>query len=314
MPYSRRHPDPLFVFGALRSGTTLLRLMLKNHSRIHSPGEADYLFDHIVPDPSGPGGWRYDRAALEDDWIFQEAGLDLPKRLEGADLAFALADLLSDRGSGLTSLNIHRNAPAMAQLFPKAKFIHLLRDPRDVARSSVGMGWNGNSYFGVHHWIETETGWDKAGIPREQVLTVRFEDLMQDLETGLGAICVFLDLDFEPKMLDYHKTSTYGPPDPNIAQKWRKKAGRREVARIEGLAGALMDARGYDRAGEPVVPGIFEEVALWGENHFRRWRFNIHRYGFGLFAGHHLARLIGLKSVAQRMAMRKQTIKIQNLK
>lgn len=314
MTYTRRHPDPLFVFGALRSGTTLLRLMLKNHSGIHSPGEADYLFDHVARDPSGPGGWRYDRAALKDDWIFQEAGLDLPDGLQGADLAYALTDKLAERGSGMVSLNIHRNAPRMAGLFPKAKFIHLLRDPRDVARSSVGMGWNGNSYFGVRHWIGTEKGWEEAGIAPEQVLTVRFEELMQDLEAGLGEICAFLDLDFEPRMLDYHKTSTYGPPDPNIAQKWRKKAGAREIARIEGLAGPLMDARGYERAGEPVLPGALESAVLWGENHLRRWRFNIRRYGFGLFAGHHLARVVGLKSVAERLAMRKQAIKIQNLK
>lgn len=315
MTYSRRKPDPFFVYGALRSGTTLLRLILNNHSGIHSPGEADYLFDHVRPDPSGPGGWRYDVGALADDWIFRHAAIDLPEDLDGIDLAHALTDLLSEEEpDAMTSVNIHRNAARMAALFPRAKFIHLLRDPRDVARSAVGMGWNGNSYYGVRHWIETEADWDAAGIPESQVFAIRFEDLMADLETGLAAMCGFLGVPFEPRMLDYHKTSTYEPPDPKIAQKWRTKASAREIARIEGLAGPLMKARGYELAGAPVTPGAAEEIFLGADNRFRRMHFNIRRYGFGLFTAHHAARILGLRPLADRLAARQFEIKLQNLK
>lgn len=313
MSYVRQYPAPLFVYGALRSGTTLLRLMLKHHPQIHSPGEADYLLDHISKTPSGD--WQVDREGLADDWMFHEAGLSLPDpALTGADVIYALIDQLSARGSGMASLNMHRNISILAELFPEAKFIHLLRDPRDVARSSVQMGWNGNSYFGVRHWIETEADWDAVGVPADRALDVRFEDLMQDLEAGLGRICDFAGLEFAPEMLDYYKNSTYGPPDPDIAQKWRKKADPREIARIDGLAGALMEARGYALAGTPVTPGALEEVGLRIDNTLNRWRFNIRRYGFGLFASHHIARLLRIKPLADRLAMRKQVIKIQNLK
>src|SRR6056297_3992604 len=69
--------SPVFVFGALRSGTTLLRLMLKSHPGIQSPGEADFLFDHVAP--AGDGGWRYDRAALERDRIFRAKHIAMPE-------------------------------------------------------------------------------------------------------------------------------------------------------------------------------------------------------------------------------------------
>ena len=312
MSYERRHPDPLFVFGALRSGTTLLRLMLKNHSKIRSPGEADYLFDHLHP---ASEGWQLDKGALAEDWIFQEAGIGSPGQVRGVNLVYDMVDRLSEQEPApLISLNIHRNISKAAAVFPDAKFIHLLRDPRDVARSSVGMGWNGNSYFGVRHWIECEEEWDRTALAESQVLTVRFEELMQDLETSLSRICAFLELEFEPTMLEYHKTSTYAPPDPGIAQKWRKKAGTREIALIECQAGPIMASRGYAPESDARPPGAVEEAYLRIDNHLRRWRFNIRRYGFGLFVSHHLARVLGLRSIAHQLAARKQNIKIQNLK
>ena len=90
--------------------------------------------------------------------------LALPEGLEGADLIRALVADLAERSAGKLSLNIHRNAHIMAAVFPDAKVIHLVRDPRDVARSSVGMGWTGNSYFGVDHWIGTERDYAAAAF------------------------------------------------------------------------------------------------------------------------------------------------------
>lgn len=301
---------PIFVFGALRSGTTLLRLMLKHHSGIHSPGEADFLFDHVE---AAGEDWRFDRAAIEDDRIFRAKKIALRDGLDGAALAGAVIDDLAATGEGLMSLNIHRNAPKMAALYPQAKIIHLLRDPRDVARSSIGMGWAGNSFFGVDHWIGTEAGWAEDLYPADQVLTVHFEELMADLEPQLTRICDFLGLSFEPGMLKYYENSTYGPPDPKIAQKWKQKAGRREVALIEGRVGALLAARGYEPSGEPALPGSFELFRLKMESRWKRWQYNVRRYGFSLFAGHHLARAFGLKGMERKLAARQEAIRIASL-
>ena len=305
---------PVFVYGALRSGTTLMRLMLKNHSRLDSPGEADFLFDHIRPDPAAPDGWRYNRDALARDRIFRAKSVALPVDMDGAALARGIVSAMAEKAPGAMVLNIHRRAPVMAALFPGAKVIHLLRDPRDVARSSIGMGWAGNSYYGVDHWIGTESDWDAAGIPDTQALTVQFETLMGDLEAELARITDFLGLAFEPAMLNYYENSTYGPPDPGIAQKWRRKAGTREIARIEGRIGPLLKARGYEPAGAPVIPGALERAMLGAEHRLKRWRHNIRRYGPGLFFGHHAARVFGLGGLAARLAQRQEAIRVQNLK
>lgn len=315
MTYQRQHPDPVFMFGALRSGTTLLRLMLTSHSQIHSPGEADYLFDHLIHSPSAPGSWLCDREALADDWKFRLAGITLPDGQEGSDLVYSLNDLIHERATGkLVTVSIHRNAQAVSSLFPKAKYIHLLRDPRDTARSAVSMGWDGNSYYGVRHWLDTEMNWKLAGIPEDQVLTVRFEELIKDVPKGLSEICDFLQLEFEPNMLLYHKDSTYGPPDPTMSHKWQSQVSSREVARIEGKVGSLLQDRGYRPFGEPVTPGVIESVWLKIDNKLRRWQYNIRRYGLRLFMLHHLARMFRLRRLTNHFAERQLKIKIQNLK
>lgn len=286
--------------------------MLRHHAQVQSPGEADFLFDHI--DWQDDGNWHYDIEALNRDRVFLAKEIPVRPCLQGAALTEGLVEDLAALEPGMLSLNIHRNAPKMAALFPKAKIIHLVRDPRDVARSSIDMGWAGNSYFGIEHWINTEEGWDMANVSEDRVLKVRFEDLMADLEPELTRICRFLGLEFDLAMLTYYENTTYGPPNPGIAQKWREKAGAREIALIEGRCRSLLVARGYEPAGAPARPGTFELARLTVHNRWKRWQHNIRRYGFPLFAGHHAARFLGLKGLARKLAERQEAIRIASLK
>jgi hypothetical protein len=301
--------DPVFVFGALRSGTTVFHLMLDAHPRIANPGEVDFLFDHLQRDATRQDGWRYDVAALREDRIFRNHDIDLPDGLDGLALLAHMIACLRPDASGALTLNVHRNADRIAQALPKARIIHLVRDPRDVARSSIGMGWAGTSYYGVAHWVRTEEGWDRAGIPPDRVLTVKFETLIAEVEAELSRICSFLGVPFDPAMLDYHHGSNFGPPDPAITFAWKRKASAREIALIEGRAGALMVARGYDPSGPPHLPGRLERLVLALENRWRRWHFNIRRYGLPLFAGEHLTRLMGLKPLHRRLWARQEEIR-----
>lgn len=306
--------QPTFVFGAMRSGTTLFRLILDMHSQIANPGEADFLFDYLLRDPAHPTGFRYDIDGLRSERIFRDKNIDLPDDMDGSDLTHAMVQAMGEGRTGHLTLNIHRNAPLMAEIFPDAKIIHLLRDPRDVANSSIGMGWSGNSYVGVHHWIKTERGWDEAQIPENRVLTLSFESLMANIEEELTRVCAFIGTDFDPGMLDYHLVTSYGPPDPKISQQWKNKSTPRQIARIEGQLGDLLVAKGYAPAGDPVYPGVLERTALEFENRVKRWRFNIRRYGFALFAAHHATRLPGLGKIHARLSRRKETIDILHLK
>ena len=278
--------------------------MLNTHSSVANPGEADFLFDCIAPDPSHPTGWRYDLEALRDHRVFASRGIDLPAGLEGLDLLEYLIEQIMRGAEGVRTLNIHRHVDRIHAIFPQARIIHMLRDPRDVARSSVGMGWVGISYFGLDHWIRTEEAWDRAAVPAEQVLELHFERLMHDLEPELVRVCDFLGVPFEPGMLEYHRDTSYGPPNPNLTEQWKRKATPQEVALLEGKCGPLLAARGYTASGAPHHPGPLEQRRLMAENRIRRWRTSARTYGVPLLVGAKLAGWIGAEETHRRLRRR----------
>lgn len=309
--------DIVFVFGALRSGTTVFRLMLNAHPDVTNPGEADFLFDHISVDPDHPTGWRYDRISLGEDRIFRDRGLVLPARKDGADL---LEDLLLQlsavvRGKRVT-LNVHRHAERLRALLPRARIIHLLRDPRDVARSSIGMGWAGTLWHGVDHWIATENSWGRAvpGLAPDQVLTLDFETLMTELEDSLRKTCAFLAVPYSTAMLDYHRETSYGPPDAALASQWRRRADPRDIMLLEGKAGQLMRSRGYNPTGPGRTPSTLERLALTAKNKAGVWRFGIRRFGPVTFFSEKLARRLGFDGARRRLQRHMDVAVRQHLK
>ena len=268
------------MFGSLRSGTTLLRLMLDGHPRLVCPGETDFLSDHLIP--AGDGGWRYDLEALAADRTFQDSRARLPETDEALP-AFAsmVADLRGPSGQCLV-LVLHRGLDRLLQLEPDIPVLHLLRDPRDVARSAIGMGWAGNVYHGADTWLVTETEWERVapGLRPGQSLEVRYEMLVRKTEDVLGAICAFLGAEYDPEMLDYPDKSTYAPIDASLAEQWRSRQTPRELGLIEPLFDDLMIKRGYEPSGHPPIrPGPVERLRLRTEHSASVWRRRIARYG-----------------------------------
>src|SRR5204862_393593 len=89
---------------------------------------------------------------------------------------------------------------------PEARFVHLIRDGRDVAlarrKSSVDPPTPGRVARRWQQRIERA----REQAPRLRHYTeVRYEDLVLESEPTLRRICEFAELDFEPAMLDYHE-------------------------------------------------------------------------------------------------------------
>jgi hypothetical protein len=299
--------DIVFVFGALRSGTSLFKLMLNAHRLIANPGEMDFLFDHLRPDPAHPSGWRYDRDALALDRLFIDSGLTQRDDLDGLDLlADLLAQLAASAPGRILAINLHRNALRLRRILPRARILHLIRDPRDVARSSIGMGWAGTVFHGVGHWIATETSWDRAmaEAPPGPVLTLKYETLLGDLEGSLRRVCDFLGVAYDPAMCDYHRNSTYAPPDASLVEQWRRFLTGREIALIEGRAGALMRTRGYQRIGPGLCPGWPDRLRLGIANRIVVWRFRVRRFGLKTVLVEKFTRQMGLRDANRRVLLR----------
>ncbi|MEL6479402.1 MAG: sulfotransferase [Pseudomonadota bacterium] len=302
--------SPIILYGALRSGTTVFRQMLGAHPNLHNPGEADYLFDTLH---QGPDGWRYDLDALTINRVFVDHGIKLPESAEQMSGQALLADFLGQfaaRGEGDLVLAIHRHIDKVAALLPEARVLHLLRDPRDVARSCIGMGWAAHPYFGVDGWLGTERAWDKAapGLAGMRVLSLRYEDLIRETPERLSEVCSFLGHAFDPQMLRYHERTTYGPPDPGLIEQWRRKMPPDEAALVEGQVGNLLEDRGY--APGPTrarIPGQIEKLRLGIGNKLGVWLFAGRRYGFATVLSEKLSRRLGLRGWHRRTMERMNT-------
>ncbi len=272
--------DIVFVCGALRSGTTLLRLMVNDHPALSNPGEMDFLLE---PPPKKNG--RHDMAAyaheLSFNRVFEKLKLTIDPALGYEDQVREFVRQLQSPAKRL-SINIHRHFDRIPAIFPKARFVRLLRDPRDVAKSSIGMGWAGNVYFGVDHWIASERDFEKlaAMVEPARIHTLKYEDLLREPVDRLIDLCTFLGVHFDPAMLNYPSHTTYGPPDPKLIGQWKRELSPEEIALIEGKIGDMLKARGYERSHlSPVIPGAIRKSMLAHENRLRRWRFSLGRNG-----------------------------------
>lgn len=272
--------DLCVAFGSLRSGTTMLRLMLDGHPDIVCPGETDFLLDYLILDQQGH--WRYDLEALAADRIFKASRARLPDTdLAGPAFASMVNDLRGD-SKGCLVLVLHRGLERLLKLEPHIKVLHLLRDPRDVARSAIGMGWAGNVYYGARTWLGTEREWEQVAtrLDTRQSLELRYEELVGNPKKVLSEICEFLGRSYDPAMLDYHGNSTYDRPDPSLIEQWRRKLTQLEVGLIEPLFGDLLVKRGYEPSGyDPVIPGPIARLKLRVEHSRLVWRRRFARYG-----------------------------------
>lgn len=272
-------PPVLVVYGALRSGTTLLRLMLDGHSRLTCPGEADFLADFLSGEP---GSFRINGKELAENRIFKASGVTHDPRLPAEEAVRSMARQMGG-GSGRTLvIMVHRNLSKLLHIFPDARVLHVLRDPRDVAWSSIGMGWAGNSFFGVDHWIRTEDEWDRTvETARPFVAKVlRYEDLIRNPRQELEDLCRFIGLDYDEEMLSYPRRTTYSLPDLSLIEQWKTRQNEAEIALVEGKIGSRLDSRGYCASGlPPRVPGRIGGLALALENRKSIWLRKFRRFG-----------------------------------
>ncbi len=266
------------VYGALRSGTTLLRLMLDANPGLSCPGETDFIFDHLGElSPS----WAYDEDILESDRIYRSHR----EKYKTAPLPNPTPDRLIRRIAGedaIAVLMLHRNISLALALYPDLRIVHVLRDPRDVARSSIGMGWAGNVFYGIDHWIETEREWqDIVGkLTADQFLSVHYESLIDHPERTLTEICDFARCRYHPAMLEYDKTSSYAKPSADFGAQWKRKQSSREIGLVEAKIGHLLTASGYEPSGvRPHHPSMMEKAILLLGNKGAQWKSRIRRYG-----------------------------------
>lgn len=280
------HPTPFFLVGAVRSGTTLLRLMLGHHPQICRCEEFEYVAYAIDGRPDWPDVPAYigDLARRRD---YRSSGFRANPALPFPDLARDLLDQCQRAdGRPLIGATVHNHFDELLRIWPDAKFIHLGRDPRDVARSCVEMGWYGNAWAAVDTWIHQEDAWQRIRrkVPAERLLEVEFEDLVAHAEDELRRVTAFLGVAYDPVMMDIEKDTTYKRPAPRASRSWRDDASEADIRAMEARLGNRLAQAGYASSGlPPLVISPLHELALRLGDRLGRMRFSLKRYGVGLW-------------------------------
>jgi Sulfotransferase family len=293
-------PAP-FIVANPGSGTTLLRMMLDAHSELAIPPETHFITEVIQrarevrrsegrkPAPqeltavlTASRRWAdfgLDEAALRER-MANDGGETSAKRALRAFYSLYAESQGKPRWGDKTPdylLAMGR----IERTLPEARFVHLLRDGRDVALSR--RRWRakaGAKERSVAEWAGQWQRWIAEGREQgervEHYLEVRYEDLVTDTEPTLRRVCDFAELDFQPAMLTYHERAgerlreldhslpaedgkgareaghrrakhamTAAPPQESKVQEWRAEMSETDRAEFESEAGDLLAELGY---------------------------------------------------------------------
>ncbi len=297
--------EPIFLVGAERSGTTVLRLMLDHHPELTWCIEFEYAVDQVSEQGHLPALETY-HEWLETHRIFQACNFEIDPHLDYSQLVKSfLAQQASRTHKKIVGATVHRYFDRLLIIWPNARFIHIVRDARDVARSCVSMGWAGNVWAGVERWIEAEQLWSctKQTIPAEQRLEITYESLIAEPRKILQQVCSFINVPYNEQMLKYPESTSYGLPDPRLIEQWKRKLTAREIQLIEARTAAMLIERGYELSDLPKLDTTAIKTRLKLEGWLRRKLFQLKRYGFPLLVSNFASRRSGLKGWRKQVQM-----------
>jgi hypothetical protein len=296
-------PPAPFVVGATRSGTTLLRLMLDAHPDVGIPSET-HFFHKLVKRSERT---RISPELLADTIITHKRWGDF--HLDADELRARFNEIepfnLSDALRAFYGLYAEKHGKTrwgdktpgylrymrrIEWVLPEARFIHLIRDGRDVALSVLPMNWGPSSVTeAAELWVERVTIAREQGALVDHYMEVKYEDLVTETEPALRRVADFLELPWDPAMLDYHERAeerlkekardlprkksrgdqpaaarmashamAKQPPDPKRIGRWRTEMSAEDRGLYESVASDLLVELGYE-VGEPAEP---EPVAV----------------------------------------------------
>jgi hypothetical protein len=190
-----------------------------------------------------------------------------------AELVEAIYDRYASRRgkplAGEKTPDYVRRIPLLRGLFPHSRFVHIIRDGRDVALSLRDWANDKKGPGKLERWAEDPIAvsalwwsWQvksgrKAGrrLGAKGYLEVRYEALVNDPDAELRRLCAFLDIPFRSEMLRFHEgrrkespglsaKSAWKPTTPGLRD-WRRQMTAIETALFEAIAGPLLRELGF---------------------------------------------------------------------
>jgi hypothetical protein len=278
----------VFIVGCPRSGTTLLGRMVDSHPSVAIIHEGRFVADWfergrgLAPDGSVTPALIDELLAYPPFKAVQVGRLQLERlarSLEPASYASFVSGIFDLHGEahgkrlvGDKTPHYVRSIATLHGLWPQAKFVHLIRDGRDVCSSVLNwrkVAVRGGSVarftsFEAHPIATVAIWWEwQVRLGREAGESlgpglyheVRYEDLVSEPARECESVCAFLGLPYDDQMLRFHEgrmrespgrdaKKTWQPVTPGLRD-WRSEMSEQAIAEFEAAAGGLLDELGY---------------------------------------------------------------------
>ena len=299
--------SPIFIVGCPRSGTHLLRNMLRSHPNLSFTGESHFIpkFYKAFGNPkSEKEAKKLASAILNLQWL-QPWHLSLDPASFANDRSYAqivrrIFEAWAQKESkprwGDKTPHYVMEMPVLLELFPGCKFIHIIRDGRDVALSWLAIN-NGptNVFTAARRWQYYVSTGQRVGrsLPDETYLEIQYEKLLAQPGGVMENICLFINEPFceellkpNPLILDYpERKPIFGQFTPSYnyalkttivnknASKWKSQMSCSDKVVFESVAGDLLKSLGYETTSKTRSISKLEQM-FWQVHHAFLWTLN----------------------------------------
>ena len=201
---------PVFIVGMPRSGTSLVEQILASHPDVYGAGELGHISRMVTKltsmiDPAS--AFPANIVAARADMLTQLAQQYLDELHQLSPDAARVTDKMPHNFQLLGLIEL---------LFPDARVIHCVRDPRDTSLSNYFQHFSTavsyasrleNIGFFYHQYRKLMQHYES--VLHLPVLNVRYEDLVENQDEMSRRLVEFIGLEWDEACLDFHKTGRY---------------------------------------------------------------------------------------------------------
>lgn len=260
--------EPVFIVGMNGSGTTMLLDCLGRHPGLYGfPRETRTLPDIINSrwgdlenDDNFTRLWEAVRSII---WFAAINGDKKPPRPDNyLSYARTLAAVIDAHYAYFANRHAKtrwlektpqhaQHLSELSQVFPKAKFIHMIRDGRDCA-ASFERRWGRTPELTIHRWkrVVELCRADGEALGPERYMEIQYESLTQEPEPWMHKVCEFLDVEFDEAVMVSEMPQSKNEGQAGTiearAPRWKKAFNSQQLDRLHAIAGSLLNQLGYE--------------------------------------------------------------------